>query len=326
MPSLVMGEPTGSLFAGSAALAVREQIRWDASTPLPWGSSKAATTPATCSSTTSTGRSGADLPAPHPRDEAVVAPTPACWLRCTRRAPPAANLRRWRGSERANTASTRRSTSRRRACPRPSTPSCTPIWRIIRDVIVAAATAIHGGRMRDALPRPTHGAGHRAVAAGALRRATCWWCGRCRGERPRARVTCVLAPSSWRVTTPHTASPGSTCSPTDASVALTQSGGGWSRAGEIAITRYRADPTLDDWGSFIYLRDTRSGEVWSAAYQPTRAASRTYEASVLRSESGGPPPRRLDRQPARGGGFARGRRRAAAADADQSRPRQRFIE
>ena len=36
----------------------------------------------------------------------------------------------------------------------------------------------------------------------------------------------------------------------------------------IPITRWREDPTRDDHGSYIYLRDVRSGAIWSAGYQP----------------------------------------------------------
>ena len=34
------------------------------------------------------------------------------------------------------------------------------------------------------------------------------------------------------------------------------------------VTRWRADTTRDDYGSFVYLRDTDSGELWSNLYHP----------------------------------------------------------
>ncbi|MBI1867345.1 MAG: glycosyl transferase [Methylocystis sp.] len=52
------------------------------------------------------------------------------------------------------------------------------------------------------------------------------------------------------------------------SVMLTASGAGYSRWRDIAVTRWREDATRDDWGSFIFLRDTQSGNVWSAGAQP----------------------------------------------------------
>ena len=51
-------------------------------------------------------------------------------------------------------------------------------------------------------------------------------------------------------------------------VMLTAAGGGYSRWGDIAITRWREDATRDDCGSFIYLQDTTGGKVWSATPHP----------------------------------------------------------
>ncbi|WP_413728522.1 GH36-type glycosyl hydrolase domain-containing protein [Sodalis sp. RH19] len=50
-------------------------------------------------------------------------------------------------------------------------------------------------------------------------------------------------------------------------VMLTVSGGGYSRWGNIAITRWREDVTRDDSRSFIRFRDLRSGKIWSAGLQ-----------------------------------------------------------
>jgi cyclic beta-1,2-glucan synthetase len=52
-------------------------------------------------------------------------------------------------------------------------------------------------------------------------------------------------------------------------VMLTAAGSGYSRWGDIAVTRWREDATRDDSGSYIFLRDIRSGAVWSAGFQPT---------------------------------------------------------
>ena len=59
---------------------------------------------------------------------------------------------------------------------------------------------------------------------------------------------------------------------------LTHAGGGYSRCGDLAVTRWREDGTRDAWGTFCYLRDVDSGEFWSAAYQPTCVALEGYEA------------------------------------------------
>jgi cyclic beta-1,2-glucan synthetase len=59
-------------------------------------------------------------------------------------------------------------------------------------------------------------------------------------------------------------------------VMLTAAGSGYSRWGDVAITRWREDATCDDSGSYIFLRDMRSGVVWSAGYQPTGAEPDEY--------------------------------------------------
>ncbi len=62
-------------------------------------------------------------------------------------------------------------------------------------------------------------------------------------------------------------------------VMLTASGSGSSRWENLAVTRWREDPTLDDWGSWILLRDAASGEVWSAGHQPAGAVPDEYEVA-----------------------------------------------
>ena len=49
------------------------------------------------------------------------------------------------------------------------------------------------------------------------------------------------------------------------SVMLTSLGAGYSRWGEIAITRWEEDSTHENLGSFIFLKDVDSGSVWSPA-------------------------------------------------------------
>jgi cellobiose phosphorylase len=61
-------------------------------------------------------------------------------------------------------------------------------------------------------------------------------------------------------------------------VLISSAGGGYSRWGDLAVTRWREDATRDSWGSFCYLRDLDRGSVWSTAYQPVLRASKPYEA------------------------------------------------
>ncbi len=60
-------------------------------------------------------------------------------------------------------------------------------------------------------------------------------------------------------------------------VMVTAAGAGFSRWGNLAVTRWREDATSDGWGSFIYLRDADSGDVWSAGYQPSGTEADAYD-------------------------------------------------
>jgi cyclic beta-1,2-glucan synthetase len=59
-------------------------------------------------------------------------------------------------------------------------------------------------------------------------------------------------------------------------VMITNSGGGYSRWKDLAVTRWREDGTCDNWGTFCYIRDTESGEFWSTAYHPTLKQPEKY--------------------------------------------------
>jgi cyclic beta-1,2-glucan synthetase len=64
-------------------------------------------------------------------------------------------------------------------------------------------------------------------------------------------------------------------------VMMTAAGAGYSLCGALAVTRWREDRTRDAWGSFVFLRDARSGEVWSAGHQPSGVEADTYQATFL---------------------------------------------
>ena len=55
------------------------------------------------------------------------------------------------------------------------------------------------------------------------------------------------------------------------SVMLTATGSGYSRWNGQSVSRWTADPTEDRSGTFIFLRDTASGQWWSATATPRRA-------------------------------------------------------
>src|ERR1039458_5048222 len=61
-------------------------------------------------------------------------------------------------------------------------------------------------------------------------------------------------------------------------VMVTNTGGGYSRWNDTALTRWREDATRDCWGTFFYLRDVDSGAYWSPTHQPTLETKSVYEA------------------------------------------------
>jgi cyclic beta-1,2-glucan synthetase len=101
--------------------------------------------------------------------------------------------------------------------------------------------------------------------------------------RPRdaARVT---VPTSLRPVrrfrSPHTHAPHTQFLSNGHYVAaLTNAGGGGSAWHGLPVTRWRRDATRDNDGQFLYLRDARSGRVWSATFQPTRVEPDEYDVT-----------------------------------------------
>ncbi|MHB1319823.1 MAG: glucoamylase family protein, partial [Anaerolineae bacterium] len=54
-------------------------------------------------------------------------------------------------------------------------------------------------------------------------------------------------------------------------VLITNAGAGFSNWQDLDLTRWRADTTREDCGTWIYVQDRESGALWSAATQPTGA-------------------------------------------------------
>lgn len=83
------------------------------------------------------------------------------------------------------------------------------------------------------------------------------------------------------ITDPHTPRPWSNIiSNGDYSMMVSQTGGGYSwrgNAGQNRITRSFQDLIKDDWGKYVYIRDTESGKFWSAAWMPVQAEYESYK-------------------------------------------------
>ncbi len=103
--------------------------------------------------------------------------------------------------------------------------------------------------------------------------------------RPRPQEPTRVEPPSddappQRFRTPHTLHPHAHfLSNGQYTVVVTHAGGGMSRWRELAVTREREDATTDPGSQFVYLRDVRSGLVWSAAHQPVAREAERYRAT-----------------------------------------------
>jgi cyclic beta-1,2-glucan synthetase len=108
-------------------------------------------------------------------------------------------------------------------------------------------------------------------------------------QRPRAEevhavrhVREVVPPVERRFYTPHERTPRThILSNGRYSVMMTNAGAGYSRWRDLAVTRWREDPTRDHWGAFVFVRDLTTGSTWSAGFQPTAVEPDSYEAAFM---------------------------------------------
>ncbi len=64
------------------------------------------------------------------------------------------------------------------------------------------------------------------------------------------------------------------------STAVTVRGEGFTTWKDIDVYRFREDDALEAGGIFVYLRDKKSGAVWSAGYAPTKVEPSFYDAAL----------------------------------------------
>ena len=90
----------------------------------------------------------------------------------------------------------------------------------------------------------------------------------------------LVPPVLRRFTSPHDSIPRThLLSNGRYAVMVTTAGSGYSRWGDVAVTRWREDVTQDNWGNYLFLRDMHTGAVWSAGHQPTGAEADSYEVT-----------------------------------------------
>ena len=163
--------------------------------------------------------------------------------------------------------------------------------------IVAIADALHDGRMRE-----------RFHADPIVRRPNCCCRNGCRAMSPSTRPapTRLKAGDQSPRPDPADAAPRSIrpirAVPAHPSAVQRPLRGHGDRCRRRATAAGATSPsragarmsTCDRWGTYIFLRDVGSGEVWSAGYQPTRREPDSYEVIFSEDRAEIRAPRRLD--------------------------------
>ena len=80
---------------------------------------------------------------------------------------------------------------------------------------------------------------------------------------------------TWRPRTPHV----QILSNGHYAVMVNAAGAGSSRCNNLAVTRSLEDPTCDNGGQAVFLRDCDSGAVWSCGFQPTAVVPDAYRVT-----------------------------------------------
>jgi len=283
MPSLVLRAPAGSLLEQTTRLVVRRQVKYGAELGVPWGVSESAYNARDLELTyqySNFGVPGLGLKRGLSED-AVVAPY-ATALAAMVDAPAAARnfvllaaaggLGHYGYYEALDYTRTR-------------VPEDQPV-AVVRTymahhqgmTLVAIANTLHNGAMRARFhAEPIIQATELLLQERTPRDVAV---ARPRAEEVQAArdIREIIPPMQRRFHSPHDAVPRThLLSNSRYAVMVTAAGSGYSRWRDLAITRWQEDVSCDSWGSYIFLRDTRSGDVWSAGYQPIGVEPDSYE-------------------------------------------------
>ena len=288
MPPLVMRAPSGSLLEETDRLVVRRQIEYGATCRLPWGISESAYNARDLDFTyqySNFGVPGLGLKRGL-GENTVIAPYATGLATMVEPAAAAANYARM-----AEMGAEGRHGFFEAVDFTPTRVQEGETFAIVRSfmahhqgmTIVAVANALFDGAMRDRFhAEPMVQATELLLQERVPREVAS--ARRLEPEiKPAARSVEADPSGGRRIASPHQSIPSTLLlSNGRYSVMLTAAGSGYSRWGDMAITRWREDATRDDSGSYIFLRDTVSGAVWSAGFQPTGAEPDSY--SVLFNE------------------------------------------
>ena len=146
--------------------------------------------------------------------------------------------------------------------------------------VVAIANALLGGKMRERFHAEPSVQATDLLLQERTPRDVAVAHPRAEEVRTAATVRELDLPRVRRLRSPHGAAPQAhLLSNGRYMTMLTAAGSGYSRWGDLAITRWREDATRDDWGAYVFLRDVQSGALWSAAYQPSGVAPEHYDVT-----------------------------------------------
>ncbi|HTO53074.1 MAG TPA: glucoamylase family protein [Myxococcota bacterium] len=283
MPSLVMRAPGGSLLEQTSRLIVRRQIAYAAELHVPWGISESAYNARDLELTyqySNFGVPGLGLKRGL-AENAVVAPYATALAAMVEPEAAARNFERLAGAGALGRYGYYEALD--------YTPARVPAEQTVSIVrafmahhqgmtLVALANALLDGVMRSRFhdepivqatelllqERPPRGVAVTRPRAAELKTA--------------AKPDYLAASRPHRFPSAHDATPRvNLLSNGRYSVMVTGAGSGYSHYRDLAVTRWREDTSCDDWGSYVFLRDVDSGEVWSAGLQPTRLEPDRYE-------------------------------------------------
>jgi len=287
MPALVMRAPAGSLIAQSNRYVVRRQIEYGAEMGLPWGISESAYNVRDLELTyqySNFGVPGLGLKRGLSRD-AVIAPYAtalAAMVNAEAATRNFATLAAAGGRGRYGWYEALDYTPTR--LPDGATVAVVSSYMAHHQgmAVVAIANALDGGAMRtrfhaepiiqatqlllqERIPRDVLVAHPGADEMAAT-----------------ANVRELVPPMPRRFLSPHQAIPRThLLSNGSYAVMITSAGSGYSHWRDFTVARWREDATCDSWGTYIFLRDSRSGDVWSAGYQPAGVEPDSYEVKFF---------------------------------------------
>ncbi len=284
MPPLVMKEPRGGILDHTSHLVIRRQMAYGRQKGVPWGVSEAAYNARDREMTyqyTNFGVPGLGLKRGLGQDT-VIAPYASLLAAQFRPAEAVDNLERLKGLGALGRYGFHDAVD--------FTPARLPLGKsfaVVRNFmahhhgmsIVAVANTVFEGRMRERFhsdpvivaaelllqekaPRTVPSMPIRADAGERVKPAFT-------DERPDSRLIDrpLAAPAAINV-----------MSNGYYNVMVTATGAGYSRAGEIAVTRWNGDGVEERTGTFLFVTDTESGQWWSASAEPKRAAEEKAHA------------------------------------------------